>query len=355
MLGQHMRQQRELPPISIASTKVVEALKEHWIEERGAANVTLDKNDPIWKEWWIGASGVHKVCPRMFALMASQQEKADAPKVMFRSETLWNFDQGHAYHDLMQQKALASFPDGVMLGRWKRWVQIDEDDTSKFKREVVGFENKVPDGVSLERGWGPRPAGDGWEYDEPKLRIPGYRAVVKIDAIFDWPDEGLEVVEIKTEKLDAKDDLNPKFGGRPRSQHIEQAHIGMWATGIQKARIIYIFKGDRSLASGMIEHLVNRDESIIEEIQDRFRSCILAVAAIDRIRDDQTALVCDENTVAFKDLESEAMESVRLVMRAAAEEMPRLTECQMKSKGKPKFCDGRDLCFGVRKRKKKAG
>jgi len=365
-----MRQQKELPPISVASTRVAEALKKYWVEERTGFDVTLDKKDPIWSEWWVGASAIHKACPRMFALAASQQGLAGDAKELLQAETLWLFDQGHAYHDLMQQKALASFPPGILLGRWKRQKR-NPLAPSEIVEEYTRFENEVPDGVILERGWGPRPGpneeigddGNGWKYDEPKLRIPRYRMVVKIDAIFDWSSEGadfgLEVVEIKTEKPEAKDDLNPMLGGRPRPYHVEQAHMGMWATGLLRARIIYIFKGEKSLATSMIEHIVERDESIIEEIKIRMEGCIDAVKRIDRVRDNQTELVCkgepDDNAevVPFADLPPEKENTVRAMMKAAAEEVPRLPECQMKSKGRPKWCDGRDLCFGVRKKKVK--
>jgi len=359
MLGQFARQPKELPEISVASTKVTDAIKEHWNEERSAFDVTLDKNDPIWKEWWIGASVIHKVCPRMFALMSARGIEG-IPKEVLKAETLWLFDQGHAYHDMFQQKILPSFPPGVLLGRWKRQIR-KELAPSELIEEYTNFKNDVPEGMSLERGWGPRPEGDGWMYDEPKIRIPEYRIVVKLDAIFDWPDEdGLEVVEIKTEKPEAKDDLNPKLGGRPRLQHIEQAHVGMWATGIERGRIIYVFKGEKSLTTSIIEHLVPRDEKLIDEIKARAKACVDAVREIDRVRDVAIEPVCisangpDEDTdLPFGDLMPDLQDEIRISMKVAANEMPKLPECQMKSKGKPKYCAGRDLCFGVRKKKKK--
>lgn len=349
MLGQFARQPRELPEISVASTKVTDAIKEHWREEREASEVTLDKKDPIWKEWWMGASTIHKICPRMFALMCARGIEG-VDKGVLKSETLWLFDQGHAYHDLFQQKILASFPPGVLLGRW----------INKDGRIADFYNEEVPSGMSVERGWGPRPDGKGWEYDEPKIRIPEYRMVVKIDAILDWPDEdGAEVVEIKTERSEAKDDLNPQLGGRPRSNHIEQTHVGMWATSLKRGRIIYIFKGEKSLSTSIIEHIVPRDEGLIDEIKGRAAACVDAVKEIERVRDHHTASVCcenagnDEEVVGFADLRPDLQVLVRPMMKVAAEEMPKLPECQMKSKGRPKWCAGRDLCFGVRKKKKK--
>lgn len=317
MLGQFARKQKELPEQSVASTVVYDLIKEHWTQKRTPSEVSLAKKDPIWREWWIGASAIHKVCPRMFALAAARGVEGMEGSV-FPAETLWLFDQGHAYHDLFQQKVLASFPTGILLGRWKNDSGVNTE-----------YKNDVPEGMIVERGWGPCPDGRGWKYDETKIRIPDYRMVVKIDTILDIPGDGLEVVEIKTEKQEAKDDLNPMLGGRPRPQHIEQTHVGMWATGIQRARIIYVFKGAPSLKTSLIEHIVPRNEALIEEIKARALACVDAVKAIEAI----------DNMPDRK---------------IAAENMPRLPECQMKSKGKPKYCDGRDLCFGVRKKRKES-
>jgi len=355
MLGQFMRQRTELPPQSIASSKVLDAVKEHWRRSASVTDVTLAKKKPIWKEWWIGASSIHKICPRMFALMAavgSDGIKAEE----FNAETLWLFDQGHAYHDLMQQKILASLPDGILLGRWKRY---EDGDRGQLVEEITNFKNDVPDGVSLERGWGPRPEGDGWRYDEPKLRVPQHRLVVKIDAILDWPDEdGLEVVEIKTEKSSEKDVLNPRLGGRPRSQHVEQAHIGMFATGIRRARIVYIFKGEKSLSTSVIEHVIEWDQALMDDILRRAETCVKVVGVMDDRRRILTLEVCEEahpgeDAVEYEDLRPDLQDEVRVRLKKIADEVPRLIGCDMKSKGRPRYCGGRDLCFGVRKRKKK--
>ena len=346
MLGQYVRRPKELPAISVSSTKVADAIKKHWADDAWGTEVTLAKKSTIWEEWWINASSITKACPRMFALMAAVGE-GGYKKERFNAETLWNFGVGKAYHKLFQSEILASFPPGVLLGRWK---------SRHFG--FTRFQNEVPVGVSLERGWGPRPEsdsrGDNWEYDESKLRIPDYRMVVKLDAILDWPDEdGLEVVEIKTEKSEAKDALNPMLGGRPRTSHIEQVHVGMWATGIDRARIIYVFKGEKSLSTSTIEHVVRRDEEIVDEIKARAVACVDAVRSIEIVRDYQLSGLGLGALRAWDDMSSEDQLKVRAKMKSLAEDMARCPECQMKSKGRPKYCNGRDLCFGVRKKKAK--
>jgi enoyl-CoA hydratase/carnithine racemase len=131
----------------------------------------------------------------------------------------------------------------------------------------------------------------------------------------------------------------------------------MLATGAKRARIIYVFKGEKSLRTSIIEHVVERDDKLIEEIKARLQACVDAVSRIERVRDNEIEKACIEVDGAgvpdFADLKPELKSEIRGKMVAAAEEYGRLTECQMKSKGKPKYCDGRDFCFGVRKRKKK--
>jgi len=128
---------------------------------------------------------------------------------------------------------------------------------------------------------------------------------------------------------------------------------------LQRALIIYVFKGEKSLSTSIIEHIVERDEKLIDEIKARTKVCVDAVARMDRLRDSEAESIgrweegMDKEARVFADLEPSKQKEVRVKMKAAAEEMPRLPECQMKSKGKPKYCAGRDLCFGVRKRKKK--
>jgi len=351
MLGQFTRKQAVSGALS---TTVQDAIKEYWTEEAWTRDVTLDKREKIWQEWWMGASSTHKECPRMFALMAAAGPNG-VKKEVFKPETLWLFGVGNAYHRMFQHEILTSFPKEQLLGRWKK--PSDSGPT-----QYAEFDNEVPEGTLLERGWGIKPDGKGWMYDEPKMRIPEYRRVVKVDAILNHPDRGLEVAEIKTEKSDAKDALDPKMGGSPRFHHIEQVHVGMWATGINQGRIIYVFKNERFLTTSIVEHEIERDELLIDDLKSRAKDCIGAVKTVEDIRDSMLVDMCSEYTDdAQSHLEGlkplidvvPEFDCVRAEMKKVAEEMPKLQGCQWKSKGKPLYCPGRDLCFGVRKKKVK--
>jgi len=371
MLGQFTRDQNMPECPYESSTKVADSIKVYWHEKGWVQNVTLDPKDKIWKEWWIGASGLHNACPRMYALMCAAGYAGELKAGLVPPGSLWNFAQGHMYHDLFQYRILPSFPGAMLLGKWERMVSgtgegvrhtPSEGCSVRSKvmvKEETQFVNEVPDGVLLERGWGPKPPGDGWKYSEPKVRIPDLRAVIKLDGIVDWNQDGdLEIQEIKTEKESAREDLHPSFGGRPRQKHVEQVNLAMLGTGIDRARIIYVFKGADYLGGSTVEWIIPRDEAVIDQIKDRLKESVDTVRSLHEERDRIVPLVCEEmrpgeEVLPFVDLNGDLREEVGRRLKVVAQGIEKLPECKLKSKGRPKYCDGRDLCFGVRKRKKK--
>ena len=320
--------QIQTPPTEI-STTLRDAILERWIEERQAIVPTLKPQDEVWREFWLYASIAHKWCPRMSALACALAQEGEVDPI--KAELLWLFEQGHAYHDLMQQKMLSSLPEGVLRGSWERTVKAQVG--TNLVHEERNPEVRAPSGIEVVRGWMSRPEGDGWRYVEPKVRLLKERIVVKVDGILAWPEEPIEVLEIKTEKLEARDSLNPKLGGKPRPQHILQTNLGMFATGLDRGRIVYIFKGAESLKNGMIEHVIERDDDLIADARRTALKCVEAVQTVEAARDGGMAL-------------EELLESVD-------EGYERLPECPMKSKGRARFCDGRDACFPKGYRKKK--
>jgi hypothetical protein len=188
MLGEFIRSQLEEP--CVLSTQFLDAVKKYWVRKSEFQEVTLDKKDPIWKEWWIGASSISKACPRLYGLMsACDPSKVSVPSL--ECETLFNFGVGSAYHKMIQEQVMSTFPSGMVVGMWEQYSDGKIVNTTNYK-------NELPVGMSLERGWGPKPDGHGWRYSEPKIRIPEYRMVVKLDGIIKWDDEE-EVIEIKTD------------------------------------------------------------------------------------------------------------------------------------------------------------
>jgi len=357
MLGEHVRKLGDTAAPGVASTRFYEAVKEGWVEQSSVFDVTLERQDPIWKEWWIGASSIHKMCPRMYAKMAAARGAFVGE--LFKADTLWNFGQGHAYHDLFQKKIMTHLQGGTMLGKWERTVTSITGNSMpgsypSFRKEETHYQNDVPEGVSVERGWGPRPDGDGWTYSETKFRIPALRLVVKLDGIVKWDNlDELEIIEIKTEKSQAKDALNPLTGGAPRKHHIEQVHVGMLATGLKRGRIIYVFKGEHNMALSIVEYVIHRDERIIGGIRKRARECVEAVRHMDDARDATIKSITGEEDLIWDDVSGDSRDQIRASMLKEADRYSKLEECQWKSKGRPRYCPGRDLCFGVRKKKKK--
>lgn len=346
MLGHVLGRQKE-PRILEKSTVFADALMEHWTEDRKVIPITLHEQEEEWREFWLYASMAHKWCPRMYA-QAAAAPVPDGAVDTTGADDLWFFDQGKLYHDLIQQRVIQSFPEGIVQGSWERLVPFKEPlagtETSLLKREEELY---LVDGdypvEKVVRGWGIRPEGDGWRYIEPKIRIQGYRIVVKPDAILNWP-EFREVLEIKTEGLDAKESLDPAMGGAPRPQHVVQVNIEMWATGLEQARILYIFKGAKGVRPSFIEHVVHYDEQLIEQVKERAAKCVEAVSVIEHLMDEMASM-------------GEPEKEIVKAAHAAAYAVPRLPDCPMKSKGKARYCAGRDACFpkGWKKTDKELG
>lgn len=340
MLGKTLRDLQSPRKLEV-STRLTDAVIEHWREERESTRPTMKPLSETWREFWLYASGAHDWCPRLSALQA--MFGVEGEKDVIKSDLLWLFDQGHAYHDMFQQKILPCLPDNVFQGSWQRTV-IDPKD---FTMRVENPTWKTPDlnGRDIVRGWGPRPEGNGWRYVESKIRWPRERIVVKVDGVLLWPDAPGEVLEIKTEKMQARDSLNPALGGMPRAKHIVQANLGMAGTDLSRARILYVFKGADDLRTAMIEHVIERDDKMIEDLLDTAFDCRCAVDGAEAARAEALEKVTDET-------DEKQHEAFLAALWEAIP--PRREECPMKSKGRARYCPGRDLCFpkGYRKAEK---
>jgi len=346
MLGKTLRDLQAPRKLEV-STKLADAVIEHWREEREFKRPTMAKLSETWQEFWLYASGAHNWCPRMSAL---QTLFGGAEKEVIKSDLLWLFDQGHAYHDMYQQKVLPCIPDGVFQGSWQRLLPFKEplsgSTTDLLQKEDAVFD--IPESeYDIVRGWGPQPEDDGWHYVESKIRFPRERIVVKIDGVLAWTDQPHEVIEIKTEKMQARDSLNPALGGMPRPKHIVQANLGMEGTNLDHARILYVFKGADDLRTAMIEHVIERDQPMIDELKATAFDCRCAVEGAESAHSDALNKVTDETDK--KQHEAYLAECWDAIP-------PRLEACPMKSKGRAKYCPGRNLCFpdGYRKRENAA-
>lgn len=345
MLGKVVQQQIA-PKKEIVSTWMRDQVLEKWKDGRENLLATLEEQDETWKEFWLYASETDAWCPRMCALKSFFV----LDKKIFKAETLWNFGQGNAYHELFQKNIWPKTFGKNFLGSWERYV-IQDDKLSYRKEETdsvhwlnsdVGseflFDHEDADKMMVVNPWQSCPEGDGWRYVESKVRVDGYRIVVKLDGIL-RKDTVLETQELKTEKGAARDILDPCIGGSPRKKHIEQVNLGMWVTGIKNNRLSYIFKDALGFGTSLLEHEISYDEEIIENLKQRAENCVKVVKQ------------CDEKKRDMKKKEEEWKDGE--CFNWIDEKFKRDVECPMKSKGKAKNCKARDLCFPNGYRKKK--
>ncbi len=309
--------------------------------------VSLKSGKTRYEEWWMGASSTAHDCPRMYALQAATMTP---PEDIVKPELSWIFAVGHAYHDAFQKETLQGLKGCRLLGMWTR---TKKEKNGYFSKESTGAlcDTVIPPNSDVERGWTSKPEGDDWMFNESKVRLPGIRTVVKMDGILDWGDGDLEVLEVKTEDQSARDSLNPFLGGAPRKKHIEQVHIGMMATGLRRARIVYVFKGVRGIKTSIVEHVVEFDHSVNEDLLSRRKAIVDKVGTVDVAFDGWIEGIPLPVSSGDSEELNEHFDMIKSKLKEFAEETERLPECVMKSKGRPKTCPGRDLCFGVRKKK----
>lgn len=338
MLADVVKQQRSQLGSGRPSILLMDEVRKLWREERRFFPPTLVKQRETWKEFWLYASDTKNWCPRACALNAILPI---VPKEL-TVEDLWNFGQGHAYHKLFQGEILQALGDRL-LGGWERFVRQDDPGLYVKSKPNTWVEPKFGDDENRQvvNPWVERPFGDGWRYVEPKVRMLDYRIVVKLDGIIRLSDySDFEVFELKTARQQMRDHYDPMMGGSPRPEHIEQVNIGMWATGLKRARIVYLFKGDFSFIGSMVEHEIEYDESIMNRLKGLARQCVDAVRLCDEIKTDNS-----KGESFFTDGKDAA--------EWWNDNFPRLSECPMKSKGKAKDCPCRDACFPGRGKKRK--
>jgi hypothetical protein len=254
--------------------------------------------------------------------------------------------QGTAYHSVFQKEIFPSVYGDKFIGSWGVGNRIFDPETH-LMRDRNEFRNIVKldsfgdeDARDVVRPWIANPSDIlplKYEYVEPKVRIPRYRVVCKLDGIIDR--DGYEIQEIKTEKEMAKGAIDPAQGGSPRQRHIEQLQICMWATGIHKARLIYVFKGAMTLSQSIMEFEVSYDAEVVDRLK------ILALKCVESVKE------CDEWKLknSVEDMGEEAFNAARLLF---LEKFDRMVECPMKSKGRAQRCPERDGCFPGRGKSK---
>lgn len=247
---------------------------------------------------WFRSSGLPKLCPRMYAL-AMQQAFSVGMEV--DAELGWTFGIGTAIHRQFQEEFLRTLPKGVFQGWWR----------NRATGYVVKGDS-LPmghNGDFLSHSWMQMPEGDSddYEYVELSFRNTEYRLTGHCDGVLVWPDEGPEIFELKTINENGYRYVDPDNGGNPKSDHVLQAQAYMWMSGIDRARIVYFCKRFGSIDDMLCEHVIYRDDKIIDSIKKHLKDSIDAL---------------DNGT------------------------MPnRLAECRSKSSDRAKYCPARIQCF----------
>lgn len=325
MLGNVVSRQQDIDKPR-ASTALIDHVIKNWQKDLSNEKApTLLKQDEIWEEFWLYASNTKMWCPRLCAIRAMN------PRIneIVKAEIAWSLEYGKAVHCVFQNSVLRTLgPD--FLGGWEA------------DGESLITENVVDDGEhrSIERGWRPQPEEGEWKYIEPKIRMPEYRIVTKLDGII-RVEKDLEVFELKTEKEQARDGLNPVFGGEARSYHVEQVQLNMWASGLRTSRLVYMFKDNPFFRNSFIEHIIPYDEIIVQRLKYKAARCVEAVEMCDRFKNE-----IGVHLYPYFKSQDEFDEWID-------EQIPRHSDCKLKSKGKAANCPGRHVCFPPGYRKKK--
>lgn len=192
-------------------------------------------------------------------------------------------------------------PHGVFQGHWRNRAT-----------GYVAKGDSLPlghNGECLSHAWTAMPKGssDDYEYVELSFRNEEYRITGHCDGVLVWPDSEPEIFELKTISDAGFARVDPDNGGSPKADHVLQAQAYLWFSGLNKARIVYFCKRFGRFDEMLCEHLIERDEAIIESIKAALKETIKAL---------------DEG-----------------------HKPNRLTECRGKGSERAKYCPARIACF----------
>jgi len=101
-----------------------------------------------------------------------------------------------------------------------------------------------------------------------------------MDGILSWGD-GRELLEAKSIGTGPYGfvAVDPRSGHGPKWEHIIQSHIYMKASGVHRARIVYVAKADLPLVNVMAEHVVDFDPALWDDIELTIRQTVAELDA----------------------------------------------------------------------------
>lgn len=205
-------------------------------------------------EDWIRVSEIPTLCPREIL----NARKLGLRKLDRGKTPRWRMDLGSAIHRWIQSEWLGK--SGALLGTWK---------CLSCGRPASNNESAPGCNLPLHS----RPAScptcqaHNLSYVEPTLRDHELLIVGHCDGILQLG-SGLEILELKTtrnlrEPIRRYGKTYQPLSEAPAPDHILQLHWYMELADIRSGRILYIDPGAASLGSGIVEHHVQFDHSII--------------------------------------------------------------------------------------------
>ena len=145
MLGRILAEQSKPQVRPIGSTKLRNALR-GGLERKG--NPTPPKSGD-----WMRASGLPRLCPRMYALAMREAFSLDTD---VDAELGWTFGIGTAMHRQFQEEFLRSLPAGVFQGWWR-----DRKTGEVLRGDSIPFGHN---GECLSHAWTAMPSDDSDRY-----------------------------------------------------------------------------------------------------------------------------------------------------------------------------------------------
>jgi CRISPR/Cas system-associated exonuclease Cas4 (RecB family) len=225
------------------------------------------------------ASAIGKMCLRYETLKRAIPRERD--QKIFPPTLLRRFQAGHIIHDGFQVKIFGKMR--VLKGNWVcsrctrvqedclmptepcprcRW-QVNPDDHSRVPSSRKSVDCAT--GCTWEGGYDAPGrdcvycfAGGAWKFDESRIEIKEWDVVGHYDGKVLY--NGHErILELKT-----KDTFAFKKMTAPHPEHIVQASVYMWGSGLREAVIIYVEKNSFELK----EFIIQYDEALIERIKE---------------------------------------------------------------------------------------
>jgi hypothetical protein len=223
------------------------------------------------------ASAIGSACARKEAIkiveFLCEQDTVDADLALV-------FAKGHAAHYLHQEHLVPAVAKKAMVGWWRA-------DDAQAQLSQVGKLFSYEQAVAHF-------GHENVRYVEPHLFDFENRLKGHPDLILDWDlvenkahgfPSGREIVEFKTRNWMKSlwDAVDPEVGGEPLPKHVLQVQAYMMMTGIKRARIVYLRKGDFSdLQDCYAEHVVTADKEVhknLKKFLDAWRDAIKAAYA----------------------------------------------------------------------------